>query len=546
VSASDDIKLTIVDYFKGTGIQTQEGDWKRGTKTRLDGMNLREFRNASLARTVYVLGDAPGRGDILEHDQWIYGVADTPDGWIMAVEPSDRWTRTAGQYDDHQSSILRLLFQLPDWLLDEAMENTFKFKADQLLKLHIIMKRQGLRHDPSYSEFLANATEVAAQPPQAPVNPPLPPAIKDLQPSQAVQAPAAPSAPVAASPAPAPFKLSLDSLQAPTFGATPAPAANAELADLPQAVKAPLMASRLTGRRGLDQANPSWNDLAEVQNELDGGADEIELERSNAIWALFERYDDGSGTPLINYFDKTDEELEEILGEILNVDEDGYISVVPDSQRYSSPYDLPVPPPVAKVARHFSHRTPGGMGALGGVPNVMGVLPGGGMINLGAMGMGMAPPAKAGNAPPPGRSSARLNMDSGEKWAEFCAEMWELYDANRTNLPMDVTWTDRFRPQVNQITGLGYKFIQREFTGITVQLGYLGREGEMLTMIDLPSKMLDGLLGEWGGDWNVDDVTHFINKRKGEDPETGFSYNSTQLWEEVEALLKAQGWHEAK
>jgi hypothetical protein len=142
--------------------------------------------------------------------------------------------------------------------------------------------------------------------------------------------------------------------------------------------------------------------------------------------------------------------------------------------------------------------------------------------------------------------SADIRHDSGDQWPEFCNEVWEFYEANKATLPLDINWSDRFRPREAQITGLGYKFERVEYTGIRVQMGYLGRDGELIETIDLPSVVLGELLKEWGGEWNVDDVTQFINKRKGEDPETGFSYSSQTLWEEVEPFLQGHGWKEAK
>lgn len=135
--------------------------------------------------------------------------------------------------------------------------------------------------------------------------------------------------------------------------------------------------------------------------------------------------------------------------------------------------------------------------------------------------------------------------DSGDKWAEFCGEVWETFELNKANLPLDLGWYDRYRPREAQITGLGFQFVRREFTGIRILMGYLDRDGKLLDTIDLPSAMLTDLLKEWGGNWNVDDITQDISKRKGEDPETGFSYSSEGTWDEVKAFLVSQGWTEA-
>ena len=155
-----------------------------------------------------------------------------------------------------------------------------------------------------------------------------------------------------------------------------------------------------------------------------------------------------------------------------------------------------------------------------------------------------APAAVAPPPPPPGAASAYIKADSGDKWAEFCGEVWETFELNRTNLPLDVTWSDRYRPREAQITGLGFQFVRREFTGIRIRMGYLGRDGKLIDNIDLPSAMLTDLLKEWGGDWNVDDITQDVHKRKGEDPETGFSYSSEGTFDEVKAHLINEGWKE--
>jgi hypothetical protein len=139
-----------------------------------------------------------------------------------------------------------------------------------------------------------------------------------------------------------------------------------------------------------------------------------------------------------------------------------------------------------------------------------------------------------------------MRNDSGDKWSEFCNEVWDTYEANKGNLPLDLDWQDRYRPRDVQVTGLGYKFDRMEFTGIRVLMGYLDRDGALVDTIDIPGRVFDELLKEFGGEWNIEDITQFVNKRQGTDPETGYSYSSQALWGELEPMLIAQGWKEAK
>lgn len=322
-----------------------------------------------------------------------------------------------------------------------------------------------------------------------------------------------------------------------------------ELVNLQPAVQAAFIAQRVMGNQGLEQENTNWPDGPTILRALQAG-NYLQVERSNIIWALYEDTDDGSGTPLEDYFAMDEDDLFDTFVEHFGLDEDDAdeLEVIDDTQVYPSPYDLPVPqvPPFVPntgLGAPKPHIT--GLGGGRPAPMV-------GPASINARSGSFAPvappppPANVPAAPPPGNAKADISADSGDKWQEFCKEVWDTYDVNKTNLPLDLHWYDRYRPRDGQITGLGYEFVRREFTGIVVKMGYLGRDGELLENIDLPSAVLEELLKEWGGSWNVDDITQEINKRKGENPDTGFSYTSEQLWEEVREYLDQQGWKEAK
>jgi len=605
MSASDEIKERIVHQFTCSNVSTTEKDWKRVQKFQLNGATVREFFNSKLNRTVYTIGDDEDCS-VYELDQWIYGYReDEEDGIAVSFEPKDRWNRTGYIYDQHQQFMLEFFHCLPAGQFDEVSENCFVFNDDNPLKLHIMLAKYGFKHDQALTDFLNNlGNGPAPQTPTAPVNPPLPPALDSnwsppsnrSVPHQSASQPSTPSAggvriknkspgqanathaqnqqammakigqmaaqlgagsvqiggmTIPAAPLPPGMKPLVGTAPLPPSGIFNSPGMKAampkmagqyaELVNLQPAVQAAFIAQRIMGLHGLQQENPNWMDKAEVEKLLlrhRNTSFDLDIERSNAIWMLYEEADDGSGTPLEDFFAMDDEELYDALdsyGILDQADDEHEIIVVPDYQTYPAPYDLPVPQP-APMAPPPPQQRP--------TPMV-------GPASINARSGSFAPLqtaqlAATPVAPPPGNVAAHINNDSGDKWAEFCGEVWETYELNKANLPLDITWSDRYRPRDVQITGLGYEFVRRDFTGVRVRMGYLDRDGELIESIDLPSAMLEELLKEWGGDWNVDDITQDIFKRKGENPETGFSYTSEQLWEEVEQFLINEGWKEAK
>lgn len=578
MSASDEIKERIVHFYSCSNVPTIEKDWKRVQKFQLNGETVREFFNAKLNRTVYTIGDDEDCS-VYERDQWIYGYyEDEHGGLAVSFEPQDRWHRTGYSFDQHQQYMLEFFHGLPADKFDEVMENTSIFQETNPLKLHILLAKYGFKHDQSYTDFLNDTSNgPAPQTPTAPINPPLPPALDPnwSPPGVAAPTPGALAAAVQSSPA---------NLMGQLFGALQAQGTNVigvgpggtmtpiaipplppsgmfnspgmqvamplmagqwpELVNLQPAVQPAFISQRAAGLKGLDQANPQWMDKAEVEKLLlrhRNTSFDLDIERSNAIWMLYEEADDGTRV-LEDYFAMDDEELYDALdswGILDQMDDAHEVLVVSDYQPYPAPYDLPVPQPQPITP-------PPGFGGHSGRPAPM-VGPASINARSGSFAPVQATPvAVAPPAPPPGNAVAHLKHDSGDQWADFCREVWDTYELNKANLPLDLHWFDRYRPREAQITGLGYRFERVEFTGIRVLMGYLGRDGELIENIDIPAAVFDELLKEWGGDWNIDDVTQFINKRKGENPETGFSYSSQNLWAEVEPFLISQGWKEAK
>jgi len=606
MSASDDIKDAIVNYFDCTDVKgSKAADWKRRDKRTLaSGHDFREFHNAKLNRTVYTLGDDEDC-QILEKDQWIYGFSDAADlgedgSFVLSFEPLDRFLRTAQLYDQHQQDGLVALMGLPA-NLDEVCENQFIASHNDYneLTIHMTLKKAGFKFSRELTDWLMahKAPTTPAPGPDLSIVPavldpnysaPLQPASSNVAPASsgvitkfanknpgqvaAAQAATHQAQQAAMMAAIGQMAGSLGATGGVTIGSTHIPAMQPlagvpplppsglfnspgmqaampimsgsypELVNLQPAAQAAFISQRIMGLQGLDQANSTWDDDAAINRQFQSGVDEIEIERSHAIWLLYEIYDDGSSNPLIDFFAAQDEDLSDYLAAVLDMDEDDqYVSIRDDDQAYPAPYDIVAPTPPPYVAPPM----PPGFGGGGGRAAPM-VGPASMNARAGSFApLPAAPPAVVPPAPPVGAASAYINSDSGDKWAEFCGEVWNTFSANKANLPLDLTWSDRYRPRDAQITGLGYKFVRREFTGIVMQMGYLDREGNLLETIDLPGDVLSEVLKEWGGDWNIDDITQMIHKRKGENPETGFSYSSEGLFDEVKAYLDGEGWKEA-
>lgn len=579
MSASDELKERIVHFYTCSNVPTKEKDWKRVQKFTHNSGTVREFFNAKLNRSVYTVGDDEDCV-VYERDQWVYGVYDHGDtmgglttGIGYVFEPQDRWRRTGHIHDQHQQWLVQFFHCLPDDLADELQENDFASPFDNVLKLHITLAKYGFKHDQSLSDFLSDPSNgPAPQTPVAPINPPLPPAFDPqwTPPAVAAPAPGALAAAVQNNPANLMGQL-FGALQAqgtniigvgpggamtplsgvpnlPPSGIFNSPGMQAamplmssqypELAHLQPAVQAAFITQRAQGLYGLDQIESTWEDDKKVKRELQAG-NWTTLERSHAIWILYEMEDDGTNI-LEDYFAMTDEEIHEVMAQLLDLDEDEEenLEIIDDEASYPAPYDLPVPQPAPYVPpAPLNHGRP--------APQM-----GPASVNARAGSFAplqTAPAAVAPPPPPPGNAKADLKHDAGDQFAEFCGEVWETYELNKGNLPLDLSWYDRYRPREVQITGLGYQFDRVEFTGIQIKMGYLDRDGALVENIDLPSAVLGELMSEWGGDWNIDDITQMINKRKGENPETGFSYSSSTMWEdEVKPYLDGLGWKEAK
>lgn len=581
MGVSNDLKEEIVNYFDCTNLRgTKSKDWKRVQKGKLpNGETFREFHNAVVNRTVFIVGDDED-GTILEKDQIIYGFGNTEhiidledgdeDGYVLVFETKDRFYRQGCLYDQHQQDTLTKLWHLPS-NLDEVCENQFvASKADYNdLTIHITMKKLGFEFSRELTVWCMNNVKpkTAAPGPDltvvlpgltaTPPSNPTPTARKITkftnknpvqvaaqQQAQLQQQQAAMMAQIGQ------MATSLGATGGVQIGGLHIPAATApsstagqypELANLQPAVQAAFVAQRIMGLRGLDQANPQWMDRDYIDNILIRHRNQqfdLDIERSNAIWLLYEEIDDGSGTVMDDLFAVDNEELKDFMddyGILDQIDDLHDVEIVDDYQVYPAPYDLPVPPtapynnpPPAQHSRPAPMVGPASINA-----------------RAGSFAAPATPPAAATPPPPPpGNASAALVNDSGDKWAEFCKEVFDTYELNKGNLPLDLTWYDRYRPREAQITGLGFSFVRREFTGIVIKMGYLDRDGELLETIDMPSAVLDELMQEWGGNWNIDDITQMVNKKKGENPETGDYYTSEGLWDDVKAFLTSEGWKE--
>lgn len=323
-----------------------------------------------------------------------------------------------------------------------------------------------------------------------------------------------------------------------------------ELTGQEESVQQALVAARQRGVLGLEQEG-KWDDLEELEDKWDNGFWDsndylIEIERSHALWLLYEVYDNGSGLAMPNFFGMDDIRVSEELTKILPFkdeleQEDGAVVIIEDSKLYPPPYDLPVPeyvpPPMVVSQPTVKTSRPAPKAQRPIVPKISVPITGSGSFSPVSV-----PVTQIDDDYSP-VDAKTIRFDSGEQWPDFCGAVWDHYKANG---PGAIQWFDRFRPRHARIVGLGYQFDRVEFTGIRVRMGYLNEKFEIIDNIDIPGSVFDELFEEWGGEWNDDENIQFINKRKGEDPETGFSYSSQNLWEEIEPLLKSAGWFPAK
>jgi hypothetical protein len=310
-----------------------------------------------------------------------------------------------------------------------------------------------------------------------------------------------------------------------------------ELAGLSNPLRQAFEAQRAQGLQGLDQVDDTWIDDVALVKAL-RMSNYVDLERSHAIWILYELTDDGQQY-LDDYFELDNEALLEALTDYLDLDDDEseYLEIIEDKVPYPAPYDIPVPQPAPYVPpMPYPAPQTGSKGPMVG--------PAGMNARAGSFAPLTPAPAVVPQAPPPGNVEINLKSDAGDQWSEFCREVWDAYELNKATLPLDLKWYDRYRPREEQITGLGFKFLFREFTGVRMLMGYLDRDGDLIDNIDLPASELDKIMATWGGDWNVDDITQFVHKLKGENPETGFSFTSENLYNEVKDHLTGLGWKE--
>ena len=327
-----------------------------------------------------------------------------------------------------------------------------------------------------------------------------------------------------------------------------------ELSGQEQPVQDALEAARSTGLRGLEQEG-AWDDQEDIERKWRkghyhqiNGEGIIEMERSHALWLLYEHYDNRSGLAWPNFFGMDNERVQEEIMKVVDIEldedqDDEGIVIIDDSKVYPAPYDMPVPayvpPPAPIIPPQIQTSKPQPKPQKSSAPSAQlrGQITGSGSF-AGVQGQIQQ---KVEDGPPLG--ATYIQFDSGEQWPEFCGAVWDNFKANG---PGAIEWSDRFRQRYATIIGLGYKFDRVEFTGIRVRMGYLNDKFEIIDNIDVPGAVFDELFPELGGDWNDDDNIQMINKRKGENPETGFSYSSSTLWEEVEPMLKAAGWLPAK
>lgn len=161
--ASDELKEMIVESWLGR--DTSEKDWKRISKKKMNGTDVRTFENSKTGDQVWTFGDAD---DECMHPAGthLFFLAEGPDPWEengadviqAAFNPESYWTAEKCLWDQHLGFLFDSVFQLPDWIeLDEACENSFIVTVPAgktILDVEVEFRKAGLIFDQDFHDFM--------------------------------------------------------------------------------------------------------------------------------------------------------------------------------------------------------------------------------------------------------------------------------------------------------------------------------------------------------------------------------------------------------
>jgi hypothetical protein len=128
--ATDDLKEMLVDYSLEGSEDVK--DWKRVSKKKMNGVDVRTFENINTKAQYWTFGDASEES---HHpaDTHFYFLGEGEDyssptgkSLMAAFNPASYWAKEGCLWDQHCGHVIETVYNLPSWIeLDEVMENSF-------------------------------------------------------------------------------------------------------------------------------------------------------------------------------------------------------------------------------------------------------------------------------------------------------------------------------------------------------------------------------------------------------------------------------------
>lgn len=121
--ATNEIKEMLVDTLFGRG--TTVKDWKRVSKKKYNGQEVRTFLNTKNNETFWVFGEADDE-EYCPAGDYLYCISEIEGELCAAFNPVSYWNSERCLYDQHIGNAIVTIFSIPDWIeLDEVSENHF-------------------------------------------------------------------------------------------------------------------------------------------------------------------------------------------------------------------------------------------------------------------------------------------------------------------------------------------------------------------------------------------------------------------------------------
>jgi len=139
MSASDDIKRTLVAHFQAQGVDTRPADWKRRAKTMVGDYVVRTFDNASANLAAHAVTVDEEDCDFDEACIWEtgpigFGIGHEEGRTFISFVPMAQWHRTGGvasidDYAHYERGIPGIPVELCG---DDCGDNRYALQADMV------------------------------------------------------------------------------------------------------------------------------------------------------------------------------------------------------------------------------------------------------------------------------------------------------------------------------------------------------------------------------------------------------------------------------